>query len=146
MLDTAIQTQLLYKTNQDNIDNIQIGLILLDEEHNVLLNRDNRRTSLAIPYVYLEEDEDMLDVIKRQYSFYQTGEIEEYQYVGYFDCITDKGRSTRQFNFLVRVGELSQYDNSMLIEAYSPDWDNLYQTMSKEAWEVLDRAMLLADI
>jgi hypothetical protein len=145
MLETTIQMQLLHRSNQDNIDCVNVGVVVIDHDHQIILQNNKY---LNIPNTILEEDEDLLEALKREYSSFLKNTVNEYEYIGYYDTISESGKSSRQFNFLVvaETIELISQDNIKLIEAYSPDWDNLHQEVSREIWDTLNRALMLADL
>jgi hypothetical protein len=145
MLETTIQMQLLHKSNQDNIDCVNVGVVVIDHDHQIILNN---KSSLNIPNTVLEEDEDLLDAMKRESNSFLNNSVNEVEYIGYYDTISESGKSSRQFNFLIVTEsiDLISEDNLRIIEAYSPDWDNLHQVVSREIWDTLNRALMLADL
>ena len=115
------------RLKKDGIKKIVVGAIIVNDNNEVLLVRRKQDDFMGgfyeIPGGNSEENETIYETLIREVKEETNFDIEKViSYVNYFDYISDSGKKSRQFNFVVNVKSI---DNLILTEHDCYKWVNL---------------------
>ena len=115
------------RLKKDGIKKIVVGAIIVNDNNEVLLVRRKQDDFMGgfyeMPGGNSEENETIYETLVREVKEETNFDIEKViSYVNYFDYISDSGKKSRQFNFVVNVKSI---DNLILTEHDCYKWLNL---------------------
>ena len=129
---------------KDNIEKIVVGAIITNKDGKVFIARrkldDFMGGYFEIPGGNAEVGETIYDTLTRETKEETNLDIKKVvSYVNYFDYVSDSGKKSRQFNFVV---EVESTDNIILTEHDYYEWLDIndldkLNKMSDEVKEVL---------
>lgn len=129
---------------KDGIDKIVVGAIIINEDGEVFIAKRKKNDFMGgyyeIPGGNAELGETIYDALVREIKEETNLDIKSViSYINYFDYVSDSGKKSRQFNFVVEVESLN---NIILTEHDYYEWLNLdniekIDKMSNEVKDVL---------